>query len=305
MDHQLSPRERAIALAALFGGGAALGLTPIFVRLALDAGVGPSAIGFWRVGFALAPLTVWALATSGRDAPAATAPPARRALRLSLLAGLCFAGDLLMWHAGLARTTAANATLFANLAPVVITLAAWVMFRERPTASFIVALAATMVGSALLSGANISAVGAEAPTAALGDALSTGAAIWYAGYMLAVKGARERWTAARVVAISTATSLPFLLAAAVALREAFLPREATGWLWLGGLGLIAHVGGQGGLAYGLGRLPAALSALVIFVQPVIAAALAWALFGEALGPAQLAGGGLVIAGIILAQRAAR
>jgi drug/metabolite transporter (DMT)-like permease len=39
-------------------------------------------------------------------------------------------------------------------------------------------------------------------------------------------------------------------------------------------------------------------------EPVFAAALAWLLLGQRLGPAQLAGGGLVVAGVALAQLAA-
>jgi drug/metabolite transporter (DMT)-like permease len=39
------------------------------------------------------------------------------------------------------------------------------------------------------------------------------------------------------------------------------------------------------------------------IEPVAATLVAWLWLGEALGAAQLAGGGLVLAGIVLAQTA--
>jgi drug/metabolite transporter (DMT)-like permease len=299
---------RLLALAALVGGGVAMGTAPILVRLAADAGVGPSATAFWRLVFALAPLLLWSYLTRPAPAPGGNAfvDLRGRTLMFTVIAGVCFAGDLVTWHAGIVRTTAANATLFANLTPVVVALAAWLIFKERPGGVFVAALAATLFGAGLLSGATLSAADpAEAPRRAVGDLLSVGTALWYAGYMLAVKAARGRWTTARVLLVSTIVSTPIVLLAALALREAFLPARLTGWLPLLGLGLFSHIAGQGGLAYALGRLPAAFSALVILVQPIVAAALAWMLFGEALGSAQLAGGALVIAGIVLAQRQGR
>lgn len=300
-EEQLSPRGRAVALGALVLGGAALGTAPIFVRLAQEAGVGPSATAFWRLVLAVGPLAL--LAAADRSGPSPAQPKTVRPWLMTALAGVFFAGDLVTWHAGIVRTTAANATLLPNMTPLVVTLAAWIAFKERPRAGFLSALAATLLGAALLSGANLAAAApGDAASRGLGDALSALTALWYAAYMLAVKAARAAWSARRVMALSTLVSAPIALAAALGFRDALLPAHAVGWLWLAGLAALPHLVGQGGLAFALGRLPAALSALVILIQPLVAALIAWALFGEALGPVQLMGGALVVAGIVLAQR---
>ncbi len=52
----------------------------------------------------------------------------------------------------------------------------------------------------------------------------------------------------------------------------------------------------------MAHLPAGFSALTLLIQPVGAAIFAWVLFAEALGPLQLAGGLVVLAGIWLARR---
>ncbi|MDI6625880.1 MAG: hypothetical protein QME55_14205, partial [Brevundimonas sp.] len=55
----------------------------------------------------------------------------------------------------------------------------------------------------------------------------------------------------------------------------------------------------------LGRLPAALTAVTVLIQPVVAAMLGWALFAETMTPAQLGGAAALLAGVVLAQWSAR
>jgi drug/metabolite transporter (DMT)-like permease len=239
-------------------------------------------------------------------APAASKPSdvgasGKRLGLLTVVAGFCFAADLVTWHAGIFRTSAANATLLANLVPVIVAIAAWVFFKERPTRGFVLALAAAIAGSALLSAGGLAEMGAGSGRRALGDLLSALTAFWYAGYLLAVKAVRAAWSTPRVMAATTAVGLPVTLAAALAFGEPLMPEDAIGWAWLVGLGLVCQVAGQSSIAYGLGRVSAALSAIVVLVQPVVAAAIAWVLFGEALGPLEISGAALMLAAVLVAQ----
>ncbi|HVL41332.1 MAG TPA: EamA family transporter, partial [Brevundimonas sp.] len=106
--------------------------------------------------------------------------------------------------------------------------------------------------------------------------------------------------AGRVMLWSTAIAAPGLLLAALALGEQVLPGSWGGWAACAGLGLM-HVIGQGGVAWSLGRLPAALTAVTVLIQPVVAALLGWLIFAETLTPVQAVGGAVVLAAIVLAQ----
>ena len=53
----------------------------------------------------------------------------------------------------------------------------------------------------------------------------------------------------------------------------------------------------------LRHLPATRVGIVAMLEPVAAAVVAWAWLGESLNAAQLAGGAVVLAGIVLAQTA--
>ena len=93
-----------------------------------------------------------------------------------------------------------------------------------------------------------------------------------------------------------------LLGVALAAEPArFWPASAGGWASLAGMAWISHAGGQGLLSVALGRLPAAFSSLVIFLEAVAAAGIAWAVLGEAVTPVQAAGGVVILAGIWIAR----
>jgi len=275
-------------LAALVGGACVIGTVPVLVRLA-DAG--PAAIGFWRMIFALPFLGLMTLRTGGVGRPD----------RMALIAGVMFALDLAFWHYGIRFTSVANATVLANLTPLIVTAIAWIFLKQRPDRLFLLAVVVAVTGAAMMALAKGGAPG-KAPL--LGDALSTATALWYALYMLAVAQARQVQTATRVMLWSTLASLPVLLGAAASLGEPLLPAGPAGWAACVGLGL-AHVTGQGAIAWALGRLPTSTASVVVLVQPVVAAILGWILFAEALGPWQAAGGFVALAGIVLAQYAGR
>jgi drug/metabolite transporter (DMT)-like permease len=277
------------ALPALLLGATCIALSPIFVRL---SDVGPTASAFWRVALA-APLLWPLLALAPRTARS------RPDWRLLLAAGFAFAGDLAFWHWSIQFTSVANSTLLANLASLFVTLVAWIFWRERPSALFAVGLAAALGGVVLLVHTSL----AFSSTALLGDALGVVTAVFYAGYILAVKGLRDRGAGTLyLMAVTTTLTAVLLLPVALASGEALLPQSAAGWLKLVGLAWISHCAGQGLIAYSLAHLPAAFSSVSLLFQPVMAAVFAWIVLAEPLAPLQMLGGAVVLAGIHLARR---
>ncbi|MGX6648499.1 DMT family transporter [Maricaulaceae bacterium MS644] len=305
IDSATDARAALTGVLVLLAAACVLGFAPILVKA---SELGPQAIAFWRLAFALPVLGVWLLVERrrerrrseravGSEIPAPARPAAARML---LLAGLFFAGDLAFWHAGIKLTTAANATLLANLTPIPVTIAALFLFGERITPRFIIAGALALGGAGLLSVASFQ----FAPERIPGDVLSALTSCWYAAYLLAVRAARRAGAATvQVMFWSTLIATPLTLGVALVSGEALAPSSLSGWAPLIALGLIVHCAGQGGVAFGLGRTPAALASLIILVQPVVAAAAGWWLFAEALVPVQWAGAALVLLGVYAAQRA--
>jgi drug/metabolite transporter (DMT)-like permease len=279
------------ALPALLAGATCIALSPIFVRL---SEAGPTATAFWRVALAMPPLWLLYFLVRRRARPAHSAH-----WRLLVAAGLAFAGDLAFWHSSIKLTSVANSTLLANLASLFVTLAAWIFLRQRPSALFLAGLAAALVGVGMLVKTSL----AFSSTGLLGDTLGLVTAMFYAGYLLAVKELRDRNESTLHLMAATSTITAFLLLpVALASGERILPGTAFGWWILLGLALVSHAAGQGLIAYALAHLPAAFSSVSLLFQPVMAALFAWALLAEALVPLQIAGGVVVLIGIYLARR---
>ena len=230
----------------------------------------------------------------------ARAPHLRRTLTPSVvLAGLAFSGDLLFWHLAILGTTVANATFFATTAPVFVVVLAWIGLRRRPAARTLLGLLVCLLGGATLVGQSVQVD----PARLAGDRDGVITAFFFALYFVTVERARARGLgAARVTFVASCVTALVLLGAVAWLEtRPVLPQTWSAAGGLMALALVSHAGGQGLLAVALGRLPASFSSLVIFLEAVAAAILAWILLGEALGPLQVLGGGLILAGIAVAR----
>ena len=185
-----------------------------------------------------------------------------------------------MWHWSIIYTSVANATLLANLAPIFVTLASWFFFRKRVTRPFLVGMMSAIAGMFVLVGPNFAAGG----TRLAGDALGALTAVFYAGYMLAIKTARDAGISTlRLMAWSTSMTAVALLPAALFSPQPLLPQSPAGWAILAALALVSQMLGQGLIAFGFAHLSASLSSVSLLLQPVLATLFAWALFSETIG----------------------
>jgi drug/metabolite transporter (DMT)-like permease len=288
-----------LALLAFTAGALAISSSGILVRL---SETGPLASAFWRGALALPGVVLWA-ALAGRSPASQPALQPARSWRVPewdprfLWAGLFFAGDLGFWHESLVRTSVAASTLEANLAPIGVTLIAWLLWRERPSGGFLLAIGLALAGLLLIVSPKLHA-GQRALT---GDLLGVTTAGFYAAYIVVVARLRAAGRSAGAIMfwstlIFTVVLLPF------ALTQKMLPDTALGWAVLLALALLPQLLGQGLIAYALAHLPATLGAVVLYVQPVAAAIYAWLLLGERLTAVQIAGAAIVLCAIALARR---
>lgn len=278
---------------ALLFGAAAIGLAPIFVRL---SELGPYATAFWRI--LLSQPVLWALVYRETGKRATRPRPKKQVLSL-LGAGAIFGIEICVWHTSVWHTTVANSTLLCNLAPVFVVLLARALYGQRTTATFHVGLAVALVGAAMLGGASFQV----SRRYVVGDSLALVSAFLYAVYLMSVNRLRASHSSAVFMAWSGVSATCLLLPISWAAGEDLFAVTEEGWLVLVGLALICHVAGQGLITFGLGRLSATVSSVVLLFQPVVAAALAWWIFEEAMGALQGLGSLLVLAGISGARRA--
>jgi len=275
-------------------GALLLSLSPIFVRL---SEVGPIATGLYRMSLALPAFWIWMI-IQNRSETRIQRDWNPRSIALLSLAGILFGLDLTAWNWSLSLTSVANATVLGNAAPVFVTVAAWILFREKPTRLFITGLMLTLIGVAITMSGSF----AISPTSVLGDALGLLTAVFYGGYLLTVSRLRKSFRTSEIMAISGATAALFLLILTLATENHLAPLTLLGWIWLLALAYVSQVAGQSLVASTMAHLSAALSATILLIQPAGAAVLAWLLFDETFTYIQTIGILVILAGIWLAKR---
>jgi drug/metabolite transporter (DMT)-like permease len=288
------PISHARAYTVLGLGIFAIGWSALFVRW---SGVPGWTSAFWRMALAQLVFVPWALAARPRGAPR----PSRSAVIAAVTAGIFFAADLALFNTAVMTSSAANATLLGVNAPIFVALGAWLLTRERPTASFWLGFLLSLTGMFAIVGTDL----LRHPRLGLGDAFALAGAACYGGYILFVGRARMEIDALTFSAISGVTAAVTLLAICLVIGTPLHGFPATSWYALAGLALVTQVGGHLSVAYSLGRLPVSVTSVALLGQAPITALLAVPLLGEPLGAMQLVGGALVLAGIYVVNRTPR
>ncbi len=284
---------------ACLASAAAFGAMGVFGKLAYDEGATVGTLLATR--FVLAAALFWLfLAWSGRAGSlrSLTARDAGLALALGAIGYGAQAGG---YFAALERLDASLLSLLVYTFPVMVTVTAIALGRERASRRTAGALVLASAGLVLvLAGAAAGALDA------LGTALGLGAAVVYSAYILISQGVAERMgplALGTLVCTGAAVTLTLTGLAGGDLDPGGV--SATGFLWLAGLALVSTVGAIALFFAGLRRVGPAAASILSTLEPVVTVALAFAIFGEALGPVQLAGGALVLLAVLAIRAPAR
>ena len=226
-----------------------ISFSAIFVKL---AAVAPSVAAFYRLG--IGGLTLLALLLAGGHF---------RALRHAVAwpAGLCavfFVGDLLCWHASIARIGPGLATLVGNFQVFFVTTAAAILARRLPRPIFLAGMAVALFGLYLVVGRGFSA---QTPTFRQGVGLGLATSLFYAGYILTLKTAvtdRGRAGPMAAMAILSLAGAAILAPVVLAGGETFVLPSGGSLLALLGLGIVGQGVGWAAISFGLSRTRPAL-----------------------------------------------
>ena len=283
-----------MASAAL--GAGCIAFSAILVRLSM---VSPDTAAVFRCLYALPALGAVAWVERRRYGPAR-----RREHRIALLAGVFFALDLIWWHRSIEAVGAGLATVLGNLQVVLVGLVAWWLLGERPSGRLLASVPVVVVGILLISG--VLENGAYGADPVLGTVFGVLTAAAYTGFVLLLRRANvdvRRPGGPLFAATMSATVGCAVIGAALGDLDLTPGWPANGWLVL--LALTSQVAGWLLISISLPRLPAAITSVVITLQPVMAVFLAMWILSETPSALQLVGVALVLAGVVAAARGGR
>ena len=274
-------------LLAAVAGALAISFSAILYAL---AEVSPITGAFYRTLYALPVLVViwWARRAQDRRS---------RAKRLVAFgAGLVLGLDVVVWHVSIEYIGAGLSTLIANAQVIIVAVVAWMFMGERPSRQIVLAIPVVLFGVALVSGLGRGDSFGSNPL--LGTLLALVSAVFYAGFILGLRSSNDIQapSAGPLMEATAGAALAALIMGMFGDGIQFAPSwPAHGWLLA--LALSSQVAGWLLISYALPRLPAAETATIILLQPVLTMIWGVLIFGEQPSAIQLVGAGLVLAGV--------
>lgn len=281
-----SPERIGAALCAV--AAVSFALQPVLVRIAFDGGATVASVGALRFALAAAVL--------GLVARAAIAAAPLRTLAAPFALGLTVYGlETGLFFASLERIDVSLASLLMCSYPVLVVAGAVLLRRERASRRRALALAVALAGVGLVLAGGLG--GALDP---FGIALALAASASYAAYVLIsdlLLGRTQPLVLAAMLCAGAATAFAL---AGVATGSLAAPAP-SGLLVVAAIALVATVLPIAAFLAGVRRIGPSRATILGTIEPPVTIALAALVFGERLGPLQLAGAGLVVGGVVILQ----
>lgn len=274
----------------LFFGAVCISFSAVFVKL---ADVAPAVSAFYRLGIGGLALLALLAATGQIGA-------VRRAINWpAVLCALFFTGDLLCWHGSINRIGPGLATLVGNFQVFLLAILGAIQARRLPRPIFLTGMFLAMAGLYLVVGRGFSG---QTPAFRQGVLLGLCTAVFYAGYILALKSAvtdRGRAGPMAAMAVLSLFGAGFLGLVVVGTGESFLLPTGKSVLSLAGLGLIGQALGWVTISFGLARTRPAVAGLLLLLQPTLSYVWDVLLFDKPTGSLEILGVALALGGIAL------
>jgi drug/metabolite transporter (DMT)-like permease len=272
-------------------GALTIAFSAILVKLAK---VEPSTAAVFRCLYAVPLLALLA----AREARLYGRRP-RRDHWIGAVAGALFSADLILWHHSIADVGAGLSTVLGSLQVVLVAFAAWAVLGERPERRIVAAVPVVLTGAVMISG--VLETGGYGRDPVLGTVYGILTTVAYAAFLLVLRQInRDVRRPAGPLLDATATSAVVSALAGALLGEVDLVPSwpAHGWLLL--LALTSQVVGWLLISVSLPRLPAALTSVLLLVQPIGSVALGVVILGEHPSTLQLLGVAVILGGVLLA-----
>jgi drug/metabolite transporter (DMT)-like permease len=292
-----------IVSAASFGSGA------LFAKPVYAQGVGWLTLLAWRFAIAAGLSWAWLLVSSGRRAGLRRLD--RRRVLVALILGIVYLGNSSTYYAALETVSASLAALIVYVYPAIVAVLTLRLGRPLEGRRAWLALAMALLGVVLAIGGI--PTGSGPPLSGLLQAIAS--PVIYSIWIIAqarlagerpdrVGDASSEGTdpASAAALMMTATAIGFWLIAGLG-GTPVLPAQVPGDAWPGivAVAVISTFVAIQTFSAGSRRIGAAQASLISTVEPIWTISLAAIFLDERLGPIQLVGGALVIAGVIVAQ----
>lgn len=262
-----------------------LGASAAAIFIVYAEGAEPMAISFWRCAAGAAALAPFAIGGIARME--------RRQLVLPGIAGVFLAAHFATWITSLELTTVAASVLLVCSSPAFVALLAWWLLGERLRSVAWWGIVLTVIGAGFVVGGDLSGSEFEGNLLAIAGAITVGV------YMLAGQVSRRELGILEYSVVTYGVAGVILVILCAVMGVALWGYDAQTWWALVALLIGPQLLGHTVLNYVLKDLGATVVAVAIMAEPLIAAILAYILFGQIPSLLIYPGGAAILAGIYI------
>ena len=289
MKLKINPKLMLVTSMAVFGT-----LGPFVRRIGVSSGE----LALYRA--ILAAALVFAYLTAARQQ--IPFRKIRREIPLLLLSGMAMGFNWILLFQAYKYTTVSIATLSYYFAPVIVTAACPVLFRERMTLKQLICFAMSTLGIILITGVGDLSAGSNH---LLGIGFGLGAACLYAAVILLNKFIRGVEGIHRTFLQFAAAALVLIPYVAMTSGVTLGVLDAAGWVCLLVVGVV-HTGVTYCLYFSsLKELSGQQAAILSYIDPLVAVLISVTVLGESMTLMQAAGGALILGFTLLNELSAR
>ena len=306
-------RPRLIGIALIVISAISFGSGGLFARPAYDAGADWLTLMAWR--FLIAGGLAWAVLLARPSSRRAFRSLSRRTVLISIGLGVYYVTNTATYFAGIAVVPLSLAALIVYMYPPVVAVLAQRLGRPLEGTRAWAALGIAVAGVVLAVGGIDTS--AAPPIGAL--LLVVAAPLFYSVWIIVAArlggetservghGSDGGATASVIGAVMLTSTGVVYWVWNLASGHPVLPADVPAAAWPGilGLGVVAGFVAVQAFYAGSQRIGAAQASLVSTVEPLWTIVAAGILLGERLNPVQLAGGALILVGVLLSQTRGR
>ena len=283
----------------------------ILIRYAQADGANSLIIAAWRLtlaSLALLPLMLWRYWPELKRL-------ATRVWVLAVVSGVFLGLHFATWISSLAYTTVASSVVIVSSSPLFVALLSAIALRESPPRAVRQGMVAALAGIVVIGLVDLCTPGGcPAPAdlwqgrAFLGNLLALAGAVAIAVYFIIGRSLRHEHDGQPGISLIPYIFLTYgtasltLLASTLVLRLPLTGYAPRVWLWFALLALVPQLLGHSSYNWALKYLPATYVSVILLGEPIGSTLLAVLLLGEIPSALKLAGGALILAGIVIASQ---
>jgi drug/metabolite transporter (DMT)-like permease len=255
-----TPSSPARPLFWLIIGSTCISFAPIFIKL---ADVSPDSAGFYRMLFAAISLFILLRFKS------VSLRMHHKTLLLLVCSGLFLSFDFMCWHRSIHYVGPGLSTLIANFQVFFTALFSCLLFREKISRLFIVAVLMALLGLFFITGVDLSSLDEGYR---LGILFGIGTAVFYSAYILFLKSAMNHQEISGVSAmfVVAITCSGFFSIITPITGSSFVIPDATSFWALAGAGVVCTTIGWSLISTAIKYTSATITGLFLLLQPALA-----------------------------------